>query len=199
MDLTVKRKNESTDEELCVSAAAGDRLAEEILVMRYLRLARACARPYFLAGGDSEDLIQEAMFGLLKAIREFDGERDVSFRTFAEVCVRNRVRSAVTSAARDKHAPLNHSVSMEDQPLLRQDYVSGPEELYISREEEAERLAMLNQKLSPLEQRILSLYLHGFSYREIGEQVERSDKSVDNAVQRIRRKVASYFGVFSES
>lgn len=199
MDLTVKVKNELSDEALCLMAACGDRRAEEALVMRYMRFTRACARPYFLAGGDSEDLLQEAMFGLLKAIREFDSGRDTSFRTFAEVCVRNRILSAVTAAARDKHAPLNHSVPMEEQPLLEKDHVSGPEELFITREEEAERLAALNRKLSPLEQRILSLYLHGFSYREIGEQVGRTDKSVDNAVQRIRRKVAEHLGAFSES
>ena len=199
MDLTVKEKNEFSDEALCMMAADGDRHAEEALVMRYMRFTRAFARPYFLAGGDSEDLLQEAMFGLLKAIREFDSGRDASFRTFAEVCVRNRILSAVAAAARDKHAPLNHSVPMEEQPLLEKNHVSGPEELFISREEEAERLAALNRKLSPLEQRILSLYLHGFSYREIGEQVGRTDKSVDNAVQRIRRKVAQHLGDFSES
>ena len=188
-----------TDELLCKRAAAGDRIAEETLVMRYMRFVRACARPYFLVGGDSEDLIQEAMFGLLKAIREFDENREASFHTFAEVCVKNRIRSAVTAAARDKHAPLNCSVPMEEQPLLESVYESDPEELFINKEEEAERLNSLNRKLSPLEQRILSLYLHGFSYREIGEQVGRTDKSVDNAVQRIRRKVAKQFGVFSES
>lgn len=191
-------KNDLTDEELCRKAAAGDRMAEEILVMRHMRLARACARPYFLAGGDSEDLLQEAMVGLLKAIREYDPARDAAFRTFAEVCVKNRVRSAVTAASRDKHAPLNHSVPMEEQPLLELAHGADPEDLFISKEEEAERLHSLNRKLSPLEQRILSLYLHGFSYREIGEQVGRTDKSVDNAVQRIRRKVAEQLGDFSK-
>lgn len=199
MDLTVKVKRELTDEELCCRAASGDRMAEETLVIRYMRLARACARPYFLAGGDSEDLLQEAMVGLLKAIREYNPTRDAAFRTFAEVCVRNRIRSAVTAAARDKHAPLNYSVPMEEQPLLESVHGADPEELFINKEEEAERLNSLNRKLSPLEQRILSLYLHGFSYREIGEQVGRTDKSVDNAVQRIRRKVEKQFGVFSES
>ena len=199
MELTVKVKRELTDEELCCRAASGDRMAEETLVIRYMRLARACARPYFLAGGDSEDLLQEAMVGLLKAIREYDPTRDAAFRTFAEVCVRNRIRSAVTAAARDKHAPLNYSVPMEEQPLLESVHGADPEELFINKEEEAERLNSLNRKLSPLEQRILSLYLHGFSYREIGEQVGRSDKSVDNAVQRIRRKVAEHLGVFSNS
>lgn len=198
MDFYAKVK-ELTDEQLCLNAAEGDRMAEEVLVKRYMRLARACARPYFLVGGDSEDLLQEAMFGLLKAIREYDGGRDASFKTFAEVCMRNRIRSAVTAASRDKHVPLNQSVSMEEQPLLEKDHAVSPEELFISREEEEERFAALSRKLSSLEQQILALYLHGFSYREIGDQVGRTDKSVDNAVQRIRRKVADQFGVISES
>ena len=193
MDL---QKNDLSDERLCRSAAAGDRAAEEELVKRYLRTVRVCARPYFLAGGDSEDLIQEAMFGLLKAIREFDPGRDTAFHSFAEVCIRNRIRSAVATANRDKHAPLNNSVPIE--PLMLGSAVS-PEELYISREEELERLQKLNAALSPLERNILSLFLRGLSYREIGEQVGRTVKSVDNAVQRIRRKVAGTFGDFSES
>lgn len=193
------RMNKLTDEELCAQVAIGNRFAEETLALRYMRFARACARPYFLAGGDSEDLLQEAMLGLLKAIREYSSERETAFRTFAEICVKNRIRSAVTAAARDKHAPLNHSVSMEDQSFLDREHLSDPEELFISREEEAERLEALKHRLSPLEQRILSLYLQGFSYREIGEQIGRADKSVDNAVQRIRRKATDHFGVFSKS
>lgn len=189
-------KNEYSDEFLCQFAAAGDRAAEEELVKRYLRPVRIYARPYFLAGGDSEDLIQEAMFGLLKAIREFDPQRDALFHTFAEVCIRNRIRSAVATAARDKHSPLNNSVPFESPMLGSGD---DPEALYISREEEAERLDKLQKRLSPLEQDILALFLRGLSYREIGAQVGRSVKSVDNAVQRIRRKVAGEFGVFSES
>ena len=198
METKTIAKSELSDEALCCLVGESDRLAEELLVERYMRFARACARPYFLAGGDREDLLQEAMFGLLKAIREFDCARDASFRTFAEVCIRNRIRSAVTAAARDKHAPLNNSVSME-QPVTCKGSGCDPEELFISREEEAERLAALNRALSPLEQRILSLYLRGFSYREISGQVGRGEKSVDNAVQRIRRKVAHHFGDFSES
>lgn len=195
MNDLIAYQNKFSDEFLCQLTATGDRTAEEELVKRYLRTVRICARPYFLAGGDSEDLIQEAMFGLLKAIREFDPERDILFRTFAEVCIRNRICSAVTTAARDKHAPLNNSVPFEF-PML--DGGVDPEELYISREEEAERMAWLRKRLSPLEQRILTLFLHGLSYREISLQVGRPIKSVDNAVQRIRRKVAGNFGDFSE-
>jgi len=188
--------SEYSDEELCALVAVGRRDAEEELVKRYLRPVRVYARPYFLAGGDSEDLIQEAMFGLLKAIREFDPSRDARFRTFAEVCIRNRIRSAVTNAARSKHAPLNDSVPFES-PMLGVGV--SPEEQYISREEETELLTCLKQQLSPLEHRVLELFLLGLSYQEISEQVGRSIKSVDNAVQRIRRKVAGNFGVFSES
>lgn len=196
MEFVMQSKTEYSDEALCAQAAAGDRLAEEELVLRYLRSVRACARPYFLAGGESEDLIQEAMFGLLKAIREFDVQRDTQFRTFAEVCIRNRIRSAVTAAARGKYAPLNNSVPLEAPMLGNED---SPEDQFISKEEEGEKLAWLNSQLSPLEQQILSLFLRGLSYREIGEQVGRSTKSVDNAVQRIRRKVAAHHGDFSAS
>lgn len=196
MSTVISQISEYSDEELCRLTAAGNRDAEEILVKRYLRTVRVCARPYFLAGGDSEDLIQEATFGLLKAIREFELGHDARFRTFAEVCIRNRIRSAVATAARSKHAPLNDSVPF-DTPMLG--IGASPEELYISREEEAERLSKLDQKLSPLERKILELFLHGLSYREISEQVGRPIKSVDNAIQRIRRKVAGDLGVISES
>lgn len=186
MELTTNDKAQYSDETLCMMAASGDRIAEEILVMRYHRLVRICSRPFFLAGGDSEDLIQEAMFGLLKAIREFDPTRDVSFHTFAEVCIRNRIRSAVSAAGAGRHTPLNNSVPME---VTLPDDSLGPEDALILREEDDERLDRLKARLSPLERQILELFLTGLSYREIGEQVGRSAKSVDNAVQRIRRKV----------
>ena len=197
MSKTTSQINKYSDEVLCALAAGGCRDAEEELVKRDFRQVRICARPYFLAGGDSEDLIQEAMFGLLKAIREFEPSRDVQFGTFAEVCIRNQIRSAVTSAARSKHAPLNDSVPFEAPMVLRSEI--SPEELYISREEENERLARLGRQLSVLEREVLTCFLRGLSYQEISGQVGRPVKSVDNAVQRIRRKVAGNFGVFSES
>ena len=196
MSAMFSQKIECSDEGLCQLAAAGDRDAEELLVKRYLRTVRVCARPFFLAGGDSEDLIQEATFGLLKAIREFDPGHDAKFKTFAEVCIRNRIRSAVATASRSKHAPLNESVPFES-PMLGSG--ANPEDLYISREEEAERLSLLDQKLSVLEREILVLFLQGLSYREISEQVGRPTKSEDKAIHRIRRKMAGKFGVISES
>lgn len=196
MSVAISKVSEYSDEKLCALAATGCRDAEEELVKRYLRPVRVCARPYFLAGGDSEDLIQEAMFGLLKAIREFDPGRDARFKTFAEVCIRNRIRSAITNATRSKYAPLNDSVPFEP-PMLGVGL--SLEEQYISREEDAELLANLEQRLSQLERKVLVFFLLGLSYQEISEQVGRSIKSVDNAVQRIRRKIADDFGVFSES
>ena len=186
---------ELSDEELCRSAAHGDTQAESELVRRYGQLVRACARPLFLAGGDSEDLIQEGMLGLLTAIRGFDPGRDAAFRTFAEICVRSRLASAVRAAQGGKHAPLNHSVSFEP-PLFdgTNSYlfssVASPEDVIIGREELKERLDALKGQLSELEAKILTPYLNGLSCAEIAERVGRSQKSVDNAIQRIRRKVA---------
>ena len=203
MERTKVSSQTDSDEVLCTRAVSGDRVAEESLVMRYNRLVRICARPFFLAGGDSEDLIQEGMLGLLKAIREFDSSRDAAFRTFAETCIRNRVRSAVTAAARGKHAPLNDSISFDcaqwrDRPGPAQ---GSPEELVIDREEQSERLDVLKDRLSKFEAAVLRYYLGGLSYQEIAERTRRPLKSVDNAVQRIRRKVAQqlYSGVISES
>ena len=154
-----------------------------------------CARPLFLAGGDSEDLIQEGMLGLLAAIRGFQSGKETSFRTYAEICVRSRLYAAVRAAQRDKHFPLNHSVSFET-PLF--DGTSAhlfsseesPEDVVIGREELRERLDALKGQLSGFEAEILSYYLGGLSCAEIASQVGRSTKSVDNAVQRIRRTVA---------
>ena len=188
-----------SDEELCALSAeksTNSAAAEEELVRRYQRTVRCCARPFFLAGGDSEDLTQEAMFGLLNAIREYDPSRNITFGTFAEACIRNRIRSAVKSALREKHIPLNESVPLDPSLDISE---AGPEDRFISREEEAERLDRLNNLLSPLERDILELFLRGLSYREIGVQVRRPVKSVDNAVQRIRRKVAGTLGDYSES
>lgn len=201
---------EPADEVLCKRAAVGDRFAEETLVMRYNRLVRICARPFFLAGGDSEDLIQEGMVGLLAAIREFSSDRQTPFRTYAEICIRNRIISAIKAASRDKHAPLNTYISFEA-PLFdgKTDHLSfgasqqqgNPEDVLIDQESVTELQRILRVRLSDLETRILGLYLSGLSYSEIAQEVDRPPKSVDNAVQRIRRKVAQHIqsGEFSKS
>ena len=184
-----------SDEQLCARAAQGGADAEELLAARYSRLVRACARPLFLAGGDSEDLIQEGMFGLLHAIRTYDPTRQAQFRTYAEVCIRSRLYSAVRAALRDKHSPLNNYISFETSlfdtamgSLSIQ--MDSPEDVLIGKEEWKERTRALKDRLSGFEAKILQLYLSGLSYQEIAQQIGRSPKSVDNAVQRIRRKVA---------
>ena len=177
-------------------AVSGDRDAEEALAARYLRLVRICARPLFLVGGDSEDLIQEGTFGLLSAIRRYDPADGASFSTFAERCIRMRLLSAIKSASRLKHVPLNDGISLEqlsEDPgtdilslpeLVRHD----PEDLILAKESKEELRAAFSRCLSKFE--IKDLYLEGLSYREIAERLCRNAKSVDNAVQRIRRKLA---------
>jgi RNA polymerase sporulation-specific sigma factor len=178
----------------------GDRQAEEELVGRYSRLVRRCARPLFLAGGDSEDLIQEGMIGLLSAIRQYrPGHERASFRTYAEVCIRRRMLSAVKSASRLKHLPLNDGLSLDyilseesqTQSAANTDaFRRTPEEQVLARESKIELYNAFAQQLSRLEKQVLTLYLDGLSYDEIASRTGRDEKSVDNAVQRIRRKLA---------
>ena len=182
-----------TDEELCALAAQGSSPAENELVARYSRVVRVCARPLFLVGGDSEDLIQEGMMGLLTAIRKYDPARDAAFRTFATVCIRSRLASAVRAAQGDKHSPLNHSISFEPPLFDGTDLtlsVENPEDVIIGREELKERLNALKGQLSEFEASILPPYLSGMSCGEIARRYGKSNKSVDNAIQRIRRKMA---------
>lgn len=181
-----------SDEELLRRAASGGREAEEALVSRYLQLVRVCARPLFLAGGDSEDLTQEGMFGLLSAIREFDPGKGVPFRSYAEHCIRMRLYSAVKSASRLKHLPLNDSMPLEqlsDDPGSQLS-ARSPEDLVLARESKEELKDLFARCLSKLEKQVLDLYLEGLSYRDIAVRLRKDEKSVDNAVQRIRHKLA---------
>ena len=187
-----------SDEELCFLSRAGQRQAEDVLATRYHWLVRSCARPYFLIGGDSEDLTQEGMVGLIKAVREYDAEKEASFRTFAEICIRSRLYSVLRAAGRGKHSPLNQSVPLDTPYLDSNSYTSGtsdltqrdPEAYLIDREHTAALLSGVRKQLSEFEAKILGYYLDGLSCREIAETVGKPPKSVDNAVQRIRRKVA---------
>ena len=211
MEHLLSQNNTISDEELCARVSSGDRLAEEILVMRYNRLVRVCARPFFLVGGDSEDLIQEGMLGFLSAVRSFQTDKATSFRTYAEVCIKSRLISAVRAASSGKHSPLNSYISFETPSFDGiADFSSAtaigmpqsnPEDVIISREELQEHLDTAKGQLSGFEAKVLSFYLDGLSYQEIAAQVKRSPKSVDNAVQRIRRKLAQHFspGEFSKS
>lgn len=184
-----------TDEQLLSIVSDRRSGAEEILAERYVRLVRICARPFFLSGGDGEDLIQEGMLGLLSAIREYDSEKGVLFRTFAESCIRHRIQSAIRSASRKKHSPLNHGISLDDvlsdesQTLGTQFYHRSPEEQVLARETEKEYFSAYSRRLSKFESDVLHHFLLGLSYQEIASLVGKDIKSVDNAIQRIRRKL----------
>ena len=196
----MQEMQEMTDGTLCRLVAEGDRSAEELLVSRYNRLVRMCSRPFFLVGGDSEDLIQEGMLGLLKAIRTYDASKEASFRTYAEVCIRSRLYSVLRSQQLDNQAPLNHSVLLEAPFFDSNSYTvdtfsvsqSNPEDLMILQESFDEMWKRVQDQLSEFEAKILGFYLDGLSYQEIAIKVRKSPKSVDNAVQRIRRKVAQH-------
>ena len=187
-----------SDDELQALASAGDRNAEEQLAVRYLQLVRKCSRPLFLAGGESEDLVQEGMFGLLAAIREFDPKQGVSFRAFAEHCIRNRLFSAIRSASRLKHLPLNDSMPLEQLSDDTSSQVSAateafrrsPEDQVLARESREELTQYIARYLSKMEKQVLDLFLEGLSYRDIARALNKDTKSIDNAVQRIRRKLA---------
>ena len=191
--------SELTDERLQAMALEGDAAAETQLAIRYSRLVKICARPYFLAGGDSEDLTQEGMLGLLSAIRGYNAGMDTAFRTYAELCIRRRLISAIKSASRLKHTPLNEGVSFDE--VLSEETTSlavcsgdafrrSPEEQVLARERADEIIHIYPKVLSRLEMTVYTLFLEGLSYGEIAARAGKSVKQVDNAVQRIRRKLA---------
>ncbi len=196
----MERLKNLSDEELQRLAVSGDRDAEERLVEKYSRLVRACARPFFLAGGDSEDLIQEGMLGLIYALRDYNPCGGASFKTYADLCIRRRIYSAIKSAAGSKHAPLNDYVPLEapsfdgeplrTESILHAAFRREPEDLLIDKERSDEILSDFAVHLSGLEAEIMGLYLKGLSYREIAKKINKPLKSVDNAVQRVRRKLA---------
>ncbi|MCL2628025.1 MAG: sigma-70 family RNA polymerase sigma factor [Oscillospiraceae bacterium] len=187
--------HENKSRELAVKAANGDQAAEEILVSEYARLVRACARPYFLAGGDSEDLIQEGMLGLLSAIRTFNPEKGAKFSTYAEFCIRRRMYSAIKSASGSKHTPLNSYISLEttephENSTKNVSFLRAPEDFVIAREQIINLEKLLYGALSRFETDVLKLFLVGMSYKDMATKLCKSDKSIDNAVQRIRKKLS---------
>lgn len=181
----------------------GDPLALDQLVKRYHGFVRLKASSYFLAGGDSEDLIQEGLVGLYKAIRDYRTDREASFRSFAELCITRQIITAVKTATRNKHRPLNGYVSFASSPAgaasdggegTLDELIAGPEVRdpllqAISSEELESLVGCLSSQLSELESRALSLYLDGRSYEEIGELCDCGPKAIDNALQRVKRKV----------
>lgn len=199
-DLDQQGHVDIVDEGLVRRARAGDQQAMDQIIARYRGFVRLKASAYFLAGGDSEDLIQEGLIGLFKAVRDYRPEREASFRSFAELCVTRQIITAIKTAARNKHAPLNSYVSFSNTragseqettlaDVLPDDPVTDPINQAISTEEIQSLVECLGRVLSPLERQVLAMYLEGRSYEEVAEKLECNPKSVDNALQRVKRKV----------
>lgn len=194
------------DEDIVEFVHKGDSRALEYLINKYKNFVRAKARTYFLIGADREDIVQEGMIGLYKAIRDYQEDKLSSFKAFAELCVTRQIITAIKTATRQKHIPLNSYVSLDkpiydeesDRTLL--DVVSGakaldPEELILNRERFGDMELKMSELLSDLEQKVLTRYLDGQSYHEISEELNRHVKSIDNALQRVKRKLERYLEV----
>ncbi|PYG84849.1 RNA polymerase sporulation-specific sigma factor [Ruminiclostridium sufflavum DSM 19573] len=191
------------DEDIILDAKVGNEPALEYLINKYKSFVRAKARTYFLIGADREDIIQEGMIGLFKAIRDYKGDKLSSFRAFAELCITRQIITAIKTATRQKHIPLNSYISLNkpifdeesDRTLMDiicEESISDPEELVINREEFLGIESKMSEILSSLEWEVLTLYLEGKSYQEIAEELDRHVKSIDNALQRVKRKLEKY-------
>lgn len=194
------------DEQLIELVHEGDSEALDYLIQKYRNFVRAKARSYFLIGADKEDIVQEGMIGLYKAIRDYKEDKLTSFKAFAELCITRQIITAIKTATRQKHIPLNSYVSL-DKPIYDEesdrtlmDVISGakmmnPEELIINREKYGNIEGKISELLSDLERKVLALYLDGQSYQEISEELNRHVKSIDNALQRVKRKLERYLEV----
>jgi len=202
-NLAYKLYDTMMDEEIVQYAKTGNSKAAEYLINKYKNFVRAKARAYFLIGADREDIVQEGMIGLYKAIRDFKHDKLSSFRAFAELCITRQIITAIKTATRQKHIPLNSYVSLnkplydEESDRTLMDILSGsritdPEELIISREEFSNIENKIGEILSDLEWEVLMFYLQGKSYQEIACDLDRHVKSIDNALQRVKRKLERY-------
>lgn len=191
------------DEEVLLLAQQGDSVAQDFLLNKYKNFVRSKARSYFLIGADHEDIVQEGMIGLYKAIRDFRPERLASFRAFAELCITRQIITAIKTATRQKHMPLNSYVSLnkpiyDDESertmmdIIAEDKFSNPENMFIDRENLNTIQGHIGEMLSDLEKQVLELYMDGKSYQEISEEMGRHVKSIDNALQRVKRKLSKY-------
>lgn len=203
---------ELSDDELATFAQLGDSLAQETLIERYRRFARAKARGYFLVGGDADDIEQEALIGLYKAVRDYQSDRLASFRGFAELCITRQIITAIKTATRFKHRPLNQYVSISGSPtgddeqhergvedLLNDHHAPDPVDHVISGERMGAMRDAMSEVLSVLEVDVLNLYVAGKSYQEISDHLGRHVKSIDNALQRIKRKLDSHFSTQAQT
>jgi RNA polymerase sporulation-specific sigma factor len=203
-DRTGSGYTEKTDIGLVRLAQSEDTRALVTMLERYTEFVRLKARSYFLVGADREDIIQEGMIGLYKAIRDFRDDRDTSFKAFAEICITRQIITAIKTATRQKHTPLNSYVSLnnpiseaDDPDRLYMDFLASdkaldPAEVVISAEETESIKTNFREMLSGLETQVLLLYIEGRSYQEIADDLDRHVKSIDNALQRIKRKVEQH-------
>ena len=191
---------DKSDEEIVAQAKSGNNRAQEYLISKYENFVKAKAKSYFLIGADKEDIYQEGMIGLYKAIRDFNPEKSTSFKAFAEICVIRQIITAIKTATRQKHIPLNTYISL-NKPIYEEESertlldvlaglkISDPEELMISKEQIDYIEGKISKVLSGLELEVLTSYLDGKSYQEIASDLERHSKSIDNALQRVKRKL----------
>jgi RNA polymerase sporulation-specific sigma factor len=178
------------DEQLLSEIQKGNEEAMELLLSRYFPIVKYGIGRYFLAGGETEDLQQEAYIGLFKAIQTFNHEKNDAFYPFAKMCIENQLRTAVTASNRKKHLPLNTSVPMDDEENHEFRAKEGnPEEIVLAKELEADRVELIEKRLSSFEQKVVFLYLGGMTYGEIAKKLGKTPKSIDNAIQRVKKKL----------
>jgi len=199
-EIQCSKYHEWLDEEIAIEAKKGDKKAEEYIINKYENFVKAKAKSYFLIGADKEDIYQEGMIGLYKAIRDFKPHKLASFKAFAELCITRQIITAIKTATRQKHIPLNTYISL-NKPIYDEESdrtlldilssvkIADPEELVISREEVVSIENEIGQVLSDLELEVLMSYLEGKSYQEIACDLDRRAKSIDNALQRVKRKL----------
>ena len=196
----MKKYQEVSDEEVVGSAKKGDELATEYLFNKYKNFVRIKAKSYFLVGADREDIIQEGMIGLYKAIRDYKFDKLTSFRAFAELCITRQIITAIKTATRQKHIPLNSYISLnkpaydEESDRTMMDIISSstvtdPEEVFLNNELSKDLRERIQENLSSLESQVLNCYLEGKSYQEMANELKRHIKSIDNALQRVKRKI----------
>lgn len=197
------RFNDLKDEEVVALVKKGDSFAQEFIMNKYKTLVKSKARAYFLIGADREDIIQEGMIGLYKAVRDYQNDRNASFRSFADLCINRQMITAIKTAGRQKHIPLNSSISLnrpvfneqEEQTymdLIESMEITSPEALLIGQEDKNFIEKHIATVLSSFENKVLALYLQGKTYAEIAEASNKAEKSIDNALQRVKKKIEKF-------
>ena len=196
--------NSQQDEyDIVLKASKGDKIALEYIIKKYKNFVKAKAKSYFLIGADKEDIIQEGMIGLYKAVRDFDASKTNSFKGFSDICITRQIITAIKTATRQKHIPLNSYISLNKPvydeesertllDIIATSIVTDPEELIISKEELKHIESKMNELLSDLELQVVEYYLNGKSYQYIADKLKRDVKSIDNALQRVKRKLEKH-------